>query len=68
MPDYITNDIEISSGDSDREDSGKKNLMKKVLMKETLMKKVMYRMRLFLYLEHLTNFKLFLKYSYNLHS
>ena len=47
MPDYITNDIEISSGDSDREDSGKKNLMK-----ETLMKKVMYRMRLFLYLEH----------------
>ena len=52
MPDYITNDIEISSGDSDREDSGKKNLMEKVLMKETLMKKVMYRMRLFLYLEH----------------
>ena len=35
MPEYITDKIEILSGDSDREDSDKKkeNLMKKILIK-----------------------------------
>ena len=33
MPEYITDDIEISS-DSDREDSNEEILMKKILMKK----------------------------------
>ena len=33
MPEYITDDIEISS-DSDREDSDEEILMKKILMKK----------------------------------
>ena len=39
MPEYITDDIEISS-----DDSGKKILMKKILMKKFLTKKIKYSM------------------------
>ena len=35
MPEYITDNIEISSGDFDREVSDKKILLMKVLMKKT---------------------------------
>ena len=41
MPEYITNDIEISS-DSDREDSDD-ILMKKILIKKILKKKIKFR-------------------------
>ena len=48
MPEYITDNIAISSDDSDREDSYeeiliKKILIKKILMKKILMKKIKYR-------------------------
>ena len=52
MPEYITDNIEIFSGDFDREVSDKKILLMKVLMKKTLMKKIWYRMCLLLYLKH----------------
>ena len=44
MFEYVTNDIEISSDDSDREDSMMKILIKKILMKKVLIKKIKYRM------------------------
>ena len=42
MPEYITDDIEISF-DSDREDSDEEIPMKKILMKKTSMKRIKYR-------------------------
>ena len=48
MHEYITDDIEISSDDSDREHSDEKILIKEILMKKMLMKKIKYRMCLFL--------------------
>ena len=52
MPEYITDDTEISSDDSDWEHSDEKILMKKILMKKILMNKVDFRMCLFSYLKH----------------
>ena len=44
MPEYITDDIEISFDDSDREDSTEKKILKKkILIKKILMKKIKYR-------------------------
>ena len=51
MPEYITDDTEISC-DSDREDSVKKFPMKKILIKKIIMKKIKHRIRLFLYLKY----------------
>ena len=51
MPEYITDDIEISC-DSDRGDSVKKFPMKKILIKKIIMKKIKHRIRLFLYLKY----------------
>ena len=47
MPVHITDDMEISSNDSDRKD----------LMKKFPMKKILYRMCLLLYLKHLRHKK-----------
>ena len=52
LPEYITDDIEIFSDDSDREDSNEEKSGGKFLMKKILMKKIKYRMCLFLYLKH----------------
>ena len=52
MHEYITDDIEISSDDSDREHSDEKTLIKEILIKKMLMKKIKYRMCLFLYWKH----------------
>ena len=63
MPEYITNEIEISFYDSDRKDSDEKIMMKKILIKNKLMKKVRYRT-----VEYNSDFKQFMKYSYNIHN
>ena len=52
MHEYITDDIEISSDDSDREHSDEKTLIKEILIKKMLMKKIKYRMCLFSYWKH----------------
>ena len=51
MPQYITDNIEISS-EFNREDSVEENSNKKIQMKKILTKKIKYKMRLFLYLKH----------------
>ena len=52
MPEYITDDIEISSDDSDRKNSDEEISDDKNLLKKILIKKISYRMRLLLYLKH----------------
>ena len=52
LPEYITDDIEIFSDDSDREDANEEKSGGKFLMKKILMKKIKYRMCLYLYLKH----------------
>ena len=52
MSEYITDNIEIYSDNSDGEVLMRKFPMKKILMKKILMKKIRYRMCLFLYLKH----------------
>ena len=52
LPEYITDDIEIFSDDSDRENSNEEKSGGKFLMKKILMNKIKYRMCLYLYLKH----------------
>ena len=47
MPEYKTDNVEISYDDSDMEYSDKEISKKKFLMKKTLLKQIKYRMCLF---------------------
>ena len=65
MPEYITDDIEISSDDSGREDSNEENSNEEISHQ-----KIKYNIEcVYFYIWNISSdLKLFMKYSYNLHN